>query len=289
MFTDAHIHIALNRCFTKKQWFEASDAKRMLWLKEVFAEYKSRGIMSLRDGGDNAFISLMARQVAKEEGITYKSPVFALYKSGCYGSFIGRPVSDLDEIKKELRALASYQPDHIKVILTGLVDFERYGEVGGTHFTRRELAYISDFAKDNDLPLMVHANGSEGVGLAIRAGISTLEHGYLISEAELQGMAEAGVIWVPTLAPLGNILKATDLRFEKDKEVIQKVFNGQLKNIEKAAEIGLSMALGSDAGAYLVEHGSGLMDEMAYFERIGCFSRSRIESMCSENGNKIVS
>jgi hypothetical protein len=282
MFADAHIHIALNRYFTVKDWVKTNDETRCMLLKEIFADYKKLGITTLRDGGDNAFISLTAREIARAEGINYKSPINAIYKSGCYGSFAGRPVSDLAEIKQELLRLSSYNPDHIKVILTGIVDFSNYGEVGGTNFTLKELSYISDFSRERGLPLMVHANGKEGVDLALKVRTSTLEHGYLISKAEIYRMADSEVTWVPTLSPLGNILKVTDSKYEKDRAVIQRVFDEQLKNIRVADAVGVKITLGSDAGAYLVGHGSGLYDEMEHFESIGCFSRSEIEGMCRE-------
>ncbi|MEL7656414.1 MAG: amidohydrolase family protein [Bacillota bacterium] len=280
MYADVHIHIALNRYFSIKSWNEMSDENRDRMLKKIFAEYRQLGITTLRDGGDNAFVSYHARRLAMAEGIVYKSPVYAIYKRGCYGSFLGKPVSDLNEIKKELVELSSYEPDHIKIVVTGLVDFQKYGEVGGVNFTFKELSYISDFAKERGLPLMVHANGKEGVSLALKAGISTLEHGYLVSEAELYGMAEAGITWVPTLSPLGNILEFGNSKFEKSRDIIQKVFNKQLENIRIADALGVKISLGSDAGAYLVGHGNGLFDEMRHFESIGCFSRSKIESMC---------
>ncbi|SHJ46391.1 amidohydrolase family protein [Parasporobacterium paucivorans] len=282
MFTDMHIHAALNHLFTRKQWGEADEEQRIKWLQKFFAEYEEMGISALRDGGDSAFISFEARPVARERGFVYKTPVYALYKKGCYGSFIGMPVADLTEIKEELIRLSSYEPDHIKVILTGIVDFQKYGHVGGTNFSLRELSYICDFARDRGLPVMVHANGSEGVNLAIEAGISTLEHGYLVSEAELYKLAEARVTWVPTLSPLGNILESADQRFDSDKEVIRKVFGEQLANIQKADSLGVKIALGSDAGALLVGHGTGLEDEMRHFEKIDGFSRNRIERICTD-------
>ena len=163
MYKDMHVHIALNSCFTKKQWNEAEDKKRILWLREIFGEYKKRNITYLRDGGDSSFISYKARDIAKDMGIVYKSPIYGLYKRGYYGDFIGNPVSNLEEIKVELVKLLAYKPDHIKIVLTGIVNFSKYGDFGGTNFTPEELAYICDFARDIGIPVMVHANGSEGV------------------------------------------------------------------------------------------------------------------------------
>ncbi|MDH7565617.1 MAG: amidohydrolase family protein [Clostridiales bacterium] len=284
---DAHVHIALNGLFNRRSWKASPIERKTQWIREIFKQYKMRNISILRDGGDGIFASRLAREIAPSEGIIYKSPIYALYRKGFYGSFLGKPVDGLDSFKEEFKSLLEYRPDHLKIVLTGIVNFEKYGDVGATTFTLDEMKYMVEWAKDCGLPVMVHANGREGVGRAVKAGVNTIEHGYLISEAELYGMAERGIVWVPTLAPLGNILASEDGRFEKEREVIQRVYEGQVENLKKALEIGVKVALGSDAGAYLVGHGSGLLDEVEHFERAG-LKRGDIERMCLENGAKAL-
>ncbi|MGI6328700.1 MAG: hypothetical protein ACOX1I_07080 [Dethiobacteria bacterium] len=70
-----------------------------------------------------------------------------------------------------------------------------------------------DAAGEYGLPVMVHANGEDGAAVAVAAGVHTLEHGYLISGVQIYGMAEKGIVWVPTLSPWGNILHSGDSRF----------------------------------------------------------------------------
>ncbi len=288
MFIDAHVHLALNHLFNKRVWESASREKKIKWIKMILEEYNKRGIYILRDGGDAIFASKLAREIAGEEGMIYKSPIYALYKKGHYGSFLGKPITGLEDFKKEFKFLLEHKPDHLKIILTGLVDFKKYGETGETAFKRHELQYMVDAAREHDLPVMVHANGREGVEKAIAAGVHTIEHGYLISEAQVYSMAEKGIVWVPTLAPLGNILHYPDKKFyEKEREVISKVFEGQLENVRKAVEMGAKIALGSDAGAYAVAHGQGLFHEMKHLQKIG-LNGEELEKMCSENGAKAL-
>ena len=288
MLVDAHIHLALNHLFNKRVWESAGREKKIKWIRTIFKEYKKRGIYILRDGGDAFFASKLAREIAGEEGMIYKSPIYALYKKGHYGSFLGKPITGLEDFKREFKFLLEHEPDHLKIILTGLVDFKKYGETGETAFKMHELQYMADAAKEHALPVMVHANGRDGVQKAIAAGVHTIEHGYLISEAQVYSMAEKGIVWVPTLAPLGNILHSSDEKFNnREREVISKVFEGQLENIKKAVEMGTKIALGSDAGAYAVEHGQGLFHEMKHLQKIG-FSREELEKICSENGAKAL-
>ncbi|NMA85437.1 MAG: amidohydrolase family protein [Epulopiscium sp.] len=287
MLIDTHIHIALNGLFNRQSWEDANREEKVIWIRKILRKYKSQGIYILRDGGDGIFASKLAREIAKEENIIYKSPIYAIYKKGHYGTFLGKSIVDRGDFKREFKILLEHRLDHLKIILTGMVNFQKYGEVGETAFTLDELKYMVDTAKEHDIPVMVHANGRDGVGKAIAAGVDTIEHGYLISKAEVHKMAEKGIIWIPTLAPLGNILDSNDNRFQKEREVIQRVYEGQIKNIRNAIAIGGSVALGSDAGAYKVQHGSGLLDEIHHFEKIG-FDRKEIEKMCFENGAKAL-
>lgn len=284
MLIDAHVHLAINHIFNRQDWEKSGKENRVAWIRALLREYKKQGIYILRDGGDAFFASKLAKEIAGEEDMIYKSPIFALYKKCRYGSFLGKPINGLEDFKKEFKILLKHNPDHLKIILTGLVDFKKYGECGETAFSKFELQYMVDAARDHGLPVMVHANGREGVERAVATRVHTIEHGYLISEAQVYAMAEKGIIWVPTLAPLGNILRSADCKFdEKERAIISKVYVGQIENIQKAVAIGVKIALGSDAGAYAVAHGQGLFHELEHMQEIG-FSQEELKTMCFENG-----
>ena len=52
------------------------------------------------------------------------------------------------------------------------------------------------------------------------------------------------------------------------EHVVQEIWEGQQKNLKLAFEMGVHLALGSDAGAYRVLHGQGLMDEYQIFRQV---------------------
>ena len=78
-------------------------------------------------------------------------------------------------------------------------------------------------------------------------------------------LAERGTAWFPTFAPVGNLLGCG--RFPDEE--IQKNLDMQMKNVKKSAQIGAHIGLGSDAGAYLVPHGTGTRDEYQYLRSAG--------------------
>lgn len=283
LIIDSHIHIAHNTLFNKKEWSNYTIDFKIDCITKLLRNYKEKNVLALRDGGDGIFASCLAREIAEKEGITYRSPIFALCKKGYYGSFLGRSIYGLEDFKEQFSILKENKLDHLKLILTGMVSFDKFGDVGDTGFTFKELEYMVKSAKEYGVPVMVHANGCKGVSEAIKAGVHTIEHAFLISDKELYEMAERGIIWVPTLSPLGNILQLKDPNFKGQLEIIKKVYNLQIENIKKAYEIGVKIALGSDAGAYRVGQVTGIFDEIKHFENIG-FDKDTVLKMCHENG-----
>ncbi|MCF6097809.1 amidohydrolase family protein [Thermovorax subterraneus] len=288
MLVDCHVHIALDGRDSKK-WRQLIAEKNYEPVKTVLELYKNKGIMAIRDGGDNYGISLVAREIAKSLGITFRSPGWAIYKKGMYGTFLGKPVMGIEDFKDLFIELLKVKVDHLKIILTGLVEFECYGKVGEIGFSEEELNYMVQSAKEKGLPVMVHANSSIGVKMAIEAGADTIEHGYFLTDEELYMMADKGVVWVPTLAPLGNILEKEEFRaYYSDKiKNIKKIFDGHLNAIKKALSLGVKVAIGSDSGSLGVYHAQGFFDEVRYFKRCGICEED-VYKMAHKNGIKVV-
>ena len=246
----------------------------------VFGQYKAHGITHIRDGGDEHGLGLTAREAANELGVNFKTPIYALSKAGGYGAFLGSQMSSMNDIKKKLAALMEQKPDFIKVIQSGIVDFDIYGSISVGGFLKEELEYITSFAKDAGLPVMAHCNGAENINIAINAGVNSIEHGYFICEEQLHAMAEKSIIWTPTFSPLVNY-RRTIKQSNPQFEIIKTILSGHKKSLRQAVDLGVTVAIGSDAGAPFVGHGSGAADELKYFIDSG-ISINEIEKMTSE-------
>ena len=61
----------------------------------------------------------------------YKTPIYALYKKAVT-ALLGKPIADRRDFKREFKLLLDHGADHLKIILTGLVNFNKYGDVGRT-------------------------------------------------------------------------------------------------------------------------------------------------------------
>ena len=122
-----------------------------------------------------------------------------------------------------------------------------------------------DTAHEAGMAVMAHCNGDRTCYETLEAGVDSLEHGFFMEDETLSLLAERGTAWFPTFAPVGNLLGCG--RFPDEE--IQKNLDMQMKNVKKAAKLGAHIGLGSDAGAYLVPHGTGTRDEYQYLKSAG--------------------
>ncbi|CAH2211946.1 amidohydrolase family protein [Tepidibacter aestuarii] len=281
---DCHIHISLDGIDFKKARELSKTEEIEKIIRKRFKEYKKIGIYVLKDGGDDLEVSCIARKIAGEEKIIFKSPVKAVYKHGMYGKFLGSPVRDLDDFKNLFHYLKSKDMDHLKIVLSGLVDFEKYINHTEIFFNKKELKEIVNISKDNGIPVMVHVNSSDGIDMAIECGVDTIEHGYFIKDREIYKMAERDIIWIPTLSPLGNLMKG-DNRFKSFFNVIERVYREHLYSVALAYAMGVKMAVGSDSGCYKVEHVQGTLDEVNHLIKSG-IRKEDVITMAIKNGIK---
>ena len=71
--------------------------------------------------------------------------------------------------------------------------------VGATQYTFEEMKALVDEAHKLDRKVAAHAHGTEGIKIAVRAGVSSIEHGSFLDEEGARMMAEKGTYLVPTL------------------------------------------------------------------------------------------
>ena len=115
------------------------------------------------------------------------------------------------------------------------------------------------------MAVMAHCNGDRTCYETLEAGVDSLEHGFFMENETLALLAERGTAWFPTFAPVGNLLGCG--RFPDEE--IRKNLDMQMENVKTALKMGAHIGLGSDAGAYLVPHGTGARDEYQYLKSAG--------------------
>ncbi len=227
-------------------------------------EYQKRGVTYIRDGGDKYQASVLARKLAGEYGIVYRTPVFGIYKLGQYGKIVGFSFSNMKEYYSLVREAIGQKADFIKIMTTGLMDFDRHGQVTGTPLSLEEVREMVHIAHEEGMAVMSHTNGKQGAMTAIEAGVDSLEHGNFLDEETVKALSQSHTIWVPTTVTVRNLLG--NGRFPDD--TLRPIWETAAENIRTAYRLKAKVALGSDAGAYCVPHGQGIVDEYRTFQHI---------------------
>jgi len=154
-----------------------------------------------------------------------------------------------DQVRAAVRYQAKYGADVIKTCATGGVLSEG-DAVGVPQYTYDELKAMVDEATKLERKVAAHAHGTEGIKIAVRAGVASIEHGSFLDVEGAKLMAQRGTYLVPTLSAGEAVLKAVDagvlkgLRAEKARAAGTAMKNG----IKIAVANGVPIALGTDAG-----------------------------------------
>lgn len=251
MKADCHMHMVLDGVDWKKAIGRHAIKPDISWIRRVLAMYQNMGITYLRDGGDRWGVGAAARELASEYGITYKTPLAPLHKEGNYGSFIGEAWHDLNEYAILVRKLRERGGDFVKIMISGLMDFDRFGVLTPSPLSHTEICELIHIAHEEGFSVMAHCNGARAAEAAAIAGVDSIEHGAYLDEDAMIAMKENSTVWVPTLSTIGNLRHKN--RF--DEVSVERILDSAIKNVAYFGSIGGYVAPGTDAGAWSVPHG----------------------------------
>lgn len=265
-FHENHMHIFMNGVDYRQAVADMKNGRMEVIVRKNLEIYREKGITWIRDGGDHYGASVYARSIAPEYGIVYRTPCFAIHKKGHYGGIVGRAFSDMCEYHALVKEAIAGKADFIKIMISGIMDFSGDGSVSEESLEDEEIREMIHIAHEEGMAVMAHTNGAQAVKAAVSAGVDSLEHGNFMDEECICMLAESDTVYVPTVSTIRNLIgdgrfpeKTTKSLWERQRDIISRCYTQ-----------GVHLALGSDAGAYLVPHGQGLADEYAAFcEAVG--------------------
>jgi imidazolonepropionase-like amidohydrolase len=175
----------------------------------------------------------------------------------------GRPPGIVDgpeEMRKRVREIVRAGANVIKVCTSGGVlsprDSPRHA-----HFRSDELAALMAEATAAGLPVMAHAQATDGIKAAVRAGVRSIEHGIYLDDEAIAMMLEAGTWLVPTLIAPTSVLEAAKNGAQLPDGVVAKaeaVIEAHHASFAAAVAAGVKIAMGTDSG--VGPHGSNLRE-----------------------------
>lgn len=260
MRADCHMHMILDGYEWRSAIARHREKPDEVFIRQVLSTYQKLGYTYLRDGGDRWDAGKRSREIAKEYGITYRTPLAPLCKAGHYGAFIGLTWENFNQYRDLVVKHRENGADFIKIMISGLMDFDRFGVLTEEGLAPEEIRELIHIAHEEGMAVMSHCNGARTAEAAAKYGVDSIDHGAYLDKDALQTMEDSGTVWVPTLSTIGNLRGKG--RFSED--AVCRILDSALANV---AEFKGLLAAGTDAGAWAVPHGS--TTEEGYFAMAG--------------------
>ena len=236
------------------------------------------GITTVRDAGGADLGVQRAVEDGLIDGPRMQIAISALSQTGGHGDgwlpsgittslmspHPGRPAGLVDgpeEMRKRVREIIRAGANVIKVHTSGGVLSPR-DSPKHAQFRPDELAALMAEAAANGLPVMAHAQATDGIKNAVRAGVRSIEHGIYLDDEAIDMMLRAGTWLVPTLVAPHAVLSAAASGSQLPEGVLakaQEVMAAHADAFARAVGAGVKIAMGTDSG--VGPHGSNL-DEL---------------------------
>ncbi len=264
-FIDLHVHVMGQANDSYYAYLERSQARKAFLGAKNLKTLLQNGFTTVRSVGelDAGFTSVELRK-AIEEGIVDGPRFFVaphmVSATGGHGDleagfapefgiqFIAR-ADGPSKIREVIRLEHRGGADWIKVAATGGI-MSRGDSPDTATYTQEEMNILVQTAKELDLPVTVHAHGTEGIKRSIRAGVRNIEHFSIVDDEAIRMACEKGVFttitWSIWDALLENAPKLPAFAQPKLKKYLPEVLESR-KRI--AASPDLKIVYGTDTGA----------------------------------------
>ena len=294
-----HVHLSLDASSDPLSHLLKQSSEERLAVMEINAlSTLQGGITSVRDlgcGGDLIF-ALRRRIEARElAGPRIIAAGEALTRTGGHGAgWIAAECDGCDGVRTAVRRQLGNGADVLKVMATGGVMSLGTSPYLAT-YNLSELQTVVEEGRRENVPVAAHAEGREGIVLAVEAGVTTVEHGTYVDDAIAEEMIRRDTAWVPTISPhrfsersvaSGRCEPAAQrdlLRsaLEASRTPIgRNITAAALTHFERYVRTpGLSLGLGTDAGTAFVPH-DDLVTEMEMFVEQG-FTATEVVKMAT--------
>ena len=274
---DAHVHLFLDGATTDstlrsqhlKQPLEAlTNAAR-----RSAAQALACGVTAVRDGGDRHGINHRLRDESRDPGsglAQVRSVGLGVKRATRYGAFMARDVGDDESIRSSVGELARAN-DEIKLILTGIIDFDAGAVTDEPQFTLDEARQVVATAHQHGRKVMAHCSGTKGLAVAAGAGVDSIEHGFFMDRATLALMRDRDLAWTPTFCPVHFQWAHPEAVGWSPQTVghLRRILDEHAEHLRLAHDMGVRLLVGTDAGSMGVEHGAALYDEIERFAEAG--------------------
>lgn len=291
---DTHTHVTGDPTLPPYYGYGISVPREALMGARFGRETLLSGVTTIRNVGASGYADVALRDAINAGDvigprILASGPALGITGGHCDSNLLAPEYNDrgdgvadgVDAVRAMVRRNVKYGADVIKYCGTGGV-FSKGTRVGAQQYTPEEVAAIVDEAHMHGRKVAVHAHGANGIKVALKAGVDTIEHASLIDQEGLDLAQKNGAFlsmdilnteYTQTQGPKRGELEEF---LRKDREVAQ----AQRDNFRKAVQMGIKLTMGTDTGvhphrdapkqlAYMVQYGMTPMQALQAATKVG--------------------
>lgn len=260
---DAHVHLDLCGMDVFEENVQPASYRTIRALK-LAQDNLRHGYTTVRDLGDRDNIVLHMAKAVKEgmvvgPDILASGKILTPTESG--NEYFGDMYLEADspaEFRKAVRLQNQLGADWIKVMATGAI-MNPGGVPGSPIIMEDELKAICDTAAFVGKPVAVHCHGAEGVKMAIRCGVRTIEHSSIMDDECIRLYKESTNSYpIPTIFPPFDFAAHTEGKPVHYVEKANNIKKSLVESMRAAYQAGVKLGWGTDAGVSPDSHGNGI-------------------------------
>ncbi|MFC4555386.1 metal-dependent hydrolase family protein [Georgenia faecalis] len=245
---DCHEHLGL--IFGEDEMEQGLDAPEYYAMKSALhmQQILRSGVTTVRTAGDPGDTGNLIKRALRHGIITGPRLVSAhrlIARTGGHGWVIGREADGPWALRAAIRDEVRRGADVIKIMVSGGAATVG-SDVYAPDMTDEEIVACIDEAHRLGRRIMAHGHGGPGIAVAVEAGVDSIEHGLLLTEADYDLMKERGTYLTATSAYGVKALEMPSIP-EYVKEKLRDTIEQALESLRYAARIGLKVAVGTDS------------------------------------------
>lgn len=279
---NAHVHVCFDGSVDPEPAYQQeSDVETAINALPRLSETLSRGVTTVRDlGGKETVTFPLAKSIA--DGNLIGPQIVAagrvITMTGGHGHWMGLEVDGTDESRKATRTMIKAGAKVIKVMATGGM-MTAGQRAGAPQLTVDEMTACVEEAHKAGVPVAAHVESREGAANAIDSGVDSIEHGHGLDEELLTRMIHEDISLVPTIAcdraitRLGPSAGIPSFIVEDCSRLAPSLEWA----LQRAIELGVTIAAGNDGGAPLT-HPGDIVDELEVYVEMGMTPQEALAS-----------
>ena len=275
---DVHTHLTMNTDFDPFLEVTSTDAKEAINGVVNARSTLMAGFTSVRNVGAGGYVDVDLRESINSGQVPgphmlVSGPALGITGGHCDDNLltlryhaVGDGVADgIAQVQHKVRENIKYGSDLIKICATGGV-LSKGDDPQASQYTLEEMQAIVADAHRLGRKVAAHAHGAQGILWATEAGVDSIEHGSYIDDAAIAEMKKRGTYLVPTVYLEDWMVQSGRLPPFYHQKMVD-VSAVAKKNIKRAMDAGVKIALGTDAAVY--PHGLNAHELDVYVNQLG--------------------